>query len=165
MPSTIVILTEDTLLAADVAHIVGLHADDLDFSDVTYRVLVPADTERNVVASILDHLGAGELRAAWDEVTGREPSPQQATATAAEQLAGSLEVLRAAGATAAGDVTSDDPLPALQTVVGEGGVREVVVVTQPHAIEDTFHQDWASRAREVLKVPVLHLYAGTSELG
>jgi hypothetical protein len=41
----------------------------------------------------------------------------------------------------------------------------VVVVTYPHALEDTFHRDWASRAREELHVPVLHLYSGTSELG
>jgi hypothetical protein len=38
-------------------------------------------------------------------------------------------------------------------------------VTYPHAWLDTFHQDWASRARDVLQVPVLHLYSGTSELG
>ena len=46
-----------------------------------------------------------------------------------------------------------------------GGAREIVVVTYPHAVEDTFHTDWASRAREELHVPVLHLYSGTSELG
>ena len=42
---------------------------------------------------------------------------------------------------------------------------EVVVVTTPHALEDTFHTDWASRARDELHVPVMHLYAGTSQLG
>jgi len=56
-------------------------------------------------------------------------------------------------------------LPALRTAVGAGDVREVAVVTYPHAVEDTLHTDWASRAREDLQVPVLHLYAGTSELG
>ena len=45
------------------------------------------------------------------------------------------------------------------------GAREVVVATYPHLVEDTFHRDWASRARDVLRVPVLHLYLGTSELG
>ena len=42
---------------------------------------------------------------------------------------------------------------------------EVVVATYPHLVEDTFRTDWASRAREALHVPVLHLYLGTSELG
>ncbi len=166
MPDTILILTEDALTDADVEHVLSLHPDE----DLSYRVLVPADTEHNVVASLIDHLGMGELREAWDDLIGREPTPQQATATAAEQVAESLALLRAAGVEATGDVTDDDPLPALQTVVDAGSrggdpVREVVVVTYPHAVEDTFHQDWASRARDVLQVPVLHLYAGTSELG
>jgi hypothetical protein len=55
---------------------------------------------------------------------------------------------------------------ALQKEVGaEGETQEVIIVTSPHAVEDTFHRDWASRAREVLGVPVLHVYAGSSFLG
>ena len=42
---TVVVLTEDTLTTADVEHITDLHAGD----DVAYRVLVPADTERNLL--------------------------------------------------------------------------------------------------------------------
>ncbi|WP_159796337.1 hypothetical protein [Puerhibacterium puerhi] len=177
----VLVLTEDTLTSADVDHITRLHAED----PVAYRVLVPADTERNVVTSIIDHLGMGELRRAWDDLLGREPDARQATATAAEQLEGSVKALRATGAEADGFVTADDPLPALRAEVerlgGEAaapgaaagpaagdapaGVREAVVVTYPHAVEDTFHSDWASRARDELHVPVLHLYLGTSELG
>jgi len=158
---TVVVLTEDTLTDADVEHITALHAED----DVDYRVLVPADTERNLLVSVVDHLGLGELRKALDEVLGREPEPSEARAEAAEQLEGSIAAFRAAGAEADGTVVDDDPLPALHTQVAGGDVREVVVVTYPHAVEDTFHRDWASRARDRLRVPVLHLYAGTSELG
>jgi hypothetical protein len=173
----VLVLTEDTLTSADVDHITRLHADD----PVAYRVLVPADTERNVVTSIIDHLGMGELRRAWDDLLGREPDARQATATAVEQLEGSVKALRGAGVEADGVVTDDDPLPALRAEVarlggeaaapgaavaqGPAGVREAVVVTYPHAVEDTFHSDWASRARDELHVPVLHLYLGTSELG
>ena len=158
---TVVVLTEDTLTDADVEHITALHAED----DVDYRVLVPADTERNVLVSVVDHLGLGELRKALDEVLGREPHPAQAKAEAGQQLAGSLAAFAAVGASADGDVVDDDPVPALTAAVARGGVREIVVVTYPHAVEDTFHRDWASRARDRLRVPVLHLYAGTSELG
>jgi hypothetical protein len=157
---TVVVLTEDALTTADVTHITSLHPD----TEVTYRVLVPADTEHNVVSSVLDHLGMLELREAWSELIGREPSPEAATRSAGEQVVESVEALRATGATATGEVTQDDPLPALSAAVAAGG-DEVVVVTYPHAVEDTFHTDWASRAREELHVPVLHLYAGTSELG
>lgn len=159
-PWTVVVLTEDALTSADVEHITSLHPDE----GVAYRVLVPADTEHNVVASVLEHLGMLELREAWDDLIGREPDPQEATSTAAEQVVESVELLRSTGATAQGEVTEDDPLPSLRTAV-EAGAQEVVVVTYPHAVADTFHTDWASKAREVLQVPVLHLYAGTSELG
>jgi hypothetical protein len=158
---TVVVLTEDTLTSADVGHITALHTED----DVDYRVLVPADTERNLLVSVVDHLGLGELRQALDEVLGREPHPAEAKAQASEQLAGSLDAFAAAGEAAEGSVVGDDPIPALADAVAGGGVREIVVVTYPHAVEDTFHRDWASRARDLLQVPVLHLYAGTSELG
>jgi hypothetical protein len=158
---TILLLTEDALTTADVQHITGLHADE----DVAYRVLVPADTEQNMLVSIVDHLSLGELRAALDAALGREDRPEVARRTAADQLSATLAELHAVGAVAAGEVVEDDPLPALRTAVAAGPVREVVVVTRPHAVEDTLHTDWASRAREVLEVPVMHLYSGTNLLG
>ncbi|MBO0900480.1 hypothetical protein J1G44_18385 [Cellulomonas sp. zg-ZUI199] len=161
MTDTILVLTEDTLAESDVRHIVGLHPDE----SPAYRVLVPADTDRPLIPWIIDALSLGELREAWERATGHEPSRTRARQTAAEQVAGSVAAFVAAGRDATGEITDDDPLPALRTAVAGGGVREVVVVTYPHMIEDTFHTDWASRAREELHVPVLHLYSGTSELG
>ena len=161
MNEIILVLTEDTLSPADVEHILALHADDA----VDYRVLVPADTEHHMLVSLVDHLSLGELREALDAVLRREPKPVRAHATAQESLDASLAAFGLSGATAVGSVVSDDPLPALRTAVADGSVREVVVVTVPHALEDTFHTDWASRAREELRVPVLHLYSGTSQLG
>jgi len=156
----ILVLTEVSLGAADVEHITALHPDE----DLRYHVLVPADTEHNLLVSLVDHLSLGELRAALDDVLGREPQPVEAHATAGERVTASIAAFAAAGRAADGAVVADDPLPALRAAV-RAPVREVVVVTLPHALEDTFHTDWASRAREELRVPVLHLYAGTSRLG
>ena len=161
MTDTILVLTEDTLAESDVRHIVDLHPDET----LTYRVLVPADTERPLVPWIIDALSMGELREAWQRATGREPSRREARARATEQISGSVAAFTAVGRTAAGEITEDDPLPALRSAVAGGDVREIVVVTYPHMVEDTFHTDWASRARDELHVPVLHLYSGTSELG
>ena len=161
MSEIVVVLTEDALSDADVEHVRGLHAG----RDVTYHVLVPADTEQNMLASLVDHLSMGELREALDAALGREPEPAEARRSAEESLAGSLALLAAAGATADGAVVADDPLPAQRAVVADREVSEIVVVTLPHALEDTFRTDWASRAREELRVPVLHLYSGTSRLG
>ena len=161
MTDTIIVLTEDTLSSSDVDKLIALHADET----YAYRVLVPADTDRPLVSTIIDNLSLGELREAWDRARGKEPSRPEATATADEQLAGSIAAFEVAGRTATGSVVDDDPLPALKAAVADGDVIEIAVVTYPHAVEDTFHTDWASRAREELQVPVLHLYAGTSELG
>ncbi len=161
MSTRIIILSEDSLGPADVEHITSLHP-----ADATYQVLVPADTQRNLLVSLIDHLSLGDLRAALDDVLGREPEKGRAVATAEEQLAESLDQLRAAGVQAEGEVVADDPIPALRTAVGgEAEGTEIVVVTLPHALEDTFRRDWASRARDELQVPVLHLYLGTSQLG
>ncbi len=48
--ATIIVLTEEALKPVDVDKIVGLHEDDAP----TYRVLVPADTERNLLSSFLN---------------------------------------------------------------------------------------------------------------
>jgi hypothetical protein len=66
---------------------------------------------------------------------------------------------------ATGEITPDDPLPTLVEEVARLGATEVVVVTEPQALEDTFHTDWASKARESLGLPVLHMYAGDWRLG
>jgi hypothetical protein len=157
----ILVLAEDALTSADVEHITDLHAGQ----DVRYHVLVPADTERNVLVSLLDHLSLGELREARDALLRREPNRARAHATAEGQLEASVGALATAGVPVDGAVVDDDPLPALRAAVAAQDVREVVVVTVPHAVEDTFHTDWASRARDELGVPVLHLYLGTSRLG
>ncbi len=156
----IVVLTEEALGEDDAARIAALHEGEV----LDYRVLVPADTQRNLLVDVLNHLSLFELRKALREFRG-DPSQREARLTATEALEASLAALEGRGMSAAGEVTDDDPIPALLTAVSQHDAREVIVVTRPHAVEDTFHRDWASRAREVVGVPVLHVYAGTTFLG
>jgi hypothetical protein len=155
----IVILTEEALTAADAERLTSLHADEA----VRYRVLVPADVERNLLADVLDHLSLFQLREALEAARGEE---EPSRAEAAVALAQSVAALIDAGVPAEGLVIEGDPVVALQKEVSsDSTTQEVMVVTRPHAVEDTFHRDWASKARDVLGVPVLHVYAGSSFLG
>lgn len=159
MTDAIIVLTEEPLRPIDVSRIVGLHEGE----ELTYRVLVPADTKRNVLVALLNHLSLFEMREAMEAL--RPVDRAEAHADASHTLARSLEALRACGVEASGVITDDDPLPALKDEVRRLSAREVVVVTEPHAVEDTFHTDWASKAREQLGLPVLHMYAGDWRFG
>jgi hypothetical protein len=156
---SITVLTEEALTEADAQRLVQVHEGE----DVSYRVLVPADVRRNLLADVLDHLSLFELRSALDAVRGKDDDRLDAV-EAGEALDRSVSAFRDQGAQAVGEVISTDPIAALQAEVADGA-DEVFIVTQPHAVEDTFHQDWASKARDSLGVPVLHVYAGSSFLG
>ncbi|GAA5026333.1 hypothetical protein GCM10023258_19980 [Terrabacter aeriphilus] len=156
---TIIVLTEEALRPVDVDKIVGLHEDEA----ATYRVLVPADTDRNLLSSFLNHLSLLEMREALE--TLRPVDRAEARTDADTALARTLAEFERHEVVVTGEITADDPMPTLVEEVGRLDAREVVVVTEPHAVEDTFHTDWASRAREALGVPVLHMYAGDWRLG
>lgn len=154
---TIVILTELPLTAADARGILGLHQGER----LRYRVVVPTDVRRGLLVNILDHLSLLDLRRILDDL-GLHHGDRVDPATMLER---SLRALRTAGANADGQTVTDPPLVALGEAVDTFQAREVVVVTRPHAVEDTFHTDWASVARSALGVPVLHLYGGTDVIG
>jgi hypothetical protein len=160
-PATVIVLTEAALKPVDVDKIVALHEGD-DVRE-TYRVLVPAGTNRNVLSSFLNHLSLFEMREALEAL--RPVDREEAHADAGTALAQSVAEFEKRGLTVTGEVTADDPMPALVDEVDRLNAREVVVVTEPHAVEDTFHTDWASKARDVLGLPVLHIYAGDWRLG
>ena len=158
MTASVILLTEQALSASDAERLTSLHAEDAP----SYRVLVPADTRRSLIADVLDHLSLLELREALEAARGREDGDRL---EADHTLHASLTQLAAIGATVDGAVVHGDPVLALERELADRPADEVVVISRPHAVEDTFHTDWASRARKRLGVPVLHVYAGSSWLG
>ena len=157
MAQSLVVLAERALSPADVDRLVALHDPDRP----TVRVLVPAGGRRNVLVDVLDHLSLLELREAIGAVQGHvERTREQAQA----DVDATVAALRSAGCEASGEVATQDPVQALEAEVG-AGAEEVVIVTVPHAVEDTLHRDWASVARDRLGVPVLHVYADSSWVG
>lgn len=157
MVQSLAVLTERALSLADAERLVALHDPDRPI----VRVLVPAGARRNVLVAVLDHLSLLELRGAVDAVQGHdERTPEQAEA----DVRASVTALQGLGCAASGEVVTQDPVTALEEQV-RAGAEEVVIVTTPHAVEDTLHRDWASVARERLGVPVLHVYADSSWVG
>lgn len=158
----VVVLTEQPVEGPDAERVLALHEGE----ELVYRVLVPADTRRNVLTEVVDALSLAHWSEAVEAVRkGSRRDAQTARAEASAVLETTVAALRALGRDVDGVITDDDPVPALEAAVEQHGAREVVVVTRPHAVEETFHRDWASRAREVLGVPVLHTYAGTGQVG
>lgn len=155
--TTIVLLSETTLTEHDVTRIAQLHGDD----PVTVHLLVPADAAHNRLIEALDEVALGRLREALDD---DEPTPEQAEQDAMHAVNASLEALRSAGLEGRGSVTGSDPVPATIEAVRLDDADEVIVVAPPHPVESALHRDWASRLRDEVGLPVLHVVSGTDRV-
>ena len=154
---TILLLSETTLTEHDVRRIAELHGTD----DVSVHLLVPADAEHNRLIEALDDVALGRLRGARDD---DDQTPQEAEQEAMRAENASLDLLTAAGLQARGSITGSDPGPAALEAARGDDSDEVIVVTPPHLVESGLHRDWASRLRDELALPVLHIVAGTDRV-
>ena len=109
----------------------------------------------------LDDVAPGRLRDAV-ESEGRDPARAREHAEAAVER--SVAALAEAGVEVSGEVCSDDPVPAVVAAARQRSADEVIVVTEPHLVEETLRRDWASRVRDALALPVLHVVAGTDRV-
>jgi hypothetical protein len=154
----VVLLVEQALTDADARQVRSLH-EGLD-EPVTYHVLLPVDD------------AAAQIEAAMGSVAGHDlvpgPSlgvpPPDLAAIAKEtkeqanaDLASTLAALKAAGASATGQIVSAHPIEALAAKVAEVDGREAIILTRAHVVAEFFHVDWSSQARRKIGVPVLHL--------
>jgi hypothetical protein len=153
----ILLLSETTLKEHDVRRIAELHGTD----DVSVHLLVPADAEHNRLIEAMDEIALGRLRDALDD---DEPTPQEAEQEAMHAVNASVDLLTAAGLHAHGSVTGSDPVPAAVEAARGDDSDEVIVVTPPHMVESGLHRDWASRLRDELALPVLHVVSGTDRV-
>ncbi|WP_405823365.1 indole-3-glycerol phosphate synthase [Streptomyces sp. NBC_01390] len=151
---TSVLMIEKALTSADVEFVTTLHGDE----DVAFHVLLqPRGDQADRLLRAIDDIALGELDEAAHE---REtPEGKDAAAMGEQALEVSLAALRAAGHEAEGRIVEDHPLDALRGLVDEIEADEVIVLTDPHYVEEFFHRDWASRARHKVGVPVLKLFS------
>ncbi|MDF3145147.1 MULTISPECIES: indole-3-glycerol phosphate synthase [unclassified Streptomyces] len=151
---TSVLMIEKALTSADVEFVTTLHGDE----QVAFHVLLqPRGEQADRLLRAIDDIALGELDEAVRE--GKAPEGEEALSTGERALEVSLTALRGTGAEAEGRLLEDHPLDALKAVVDEVGADEVIVLTDPHYVEEFFHRDWASRARHKVGVPVLKLFS------
>jgi len=151
---TSVLMIEKALTSADVEFVTSLHGDE----EVSFHVLLqPRGDQADRLLRAIDDVALGEL-----EEVARErdvPEGEAARPFGERALEVSLQALQAAGSSADGRLIEDHPLDALKVLVDEVGADEVIVLTDPHYVEEFFHRDWASRARHKVGVPVLKLFS------
>jgi hypothetical protein len=151
---TSVLMIEKALTSADVEFVTTLHGDE----PASFHVLLqPRGNQADRLLRAIDDLALGELDEAARE--GETPEGEQALDEGERALEVSLQALRVAGSEAEGRLIEDHPLDALKSLVEEVGADEVLVLTDPHYVEEFFHRDWASRARHKVGVPVLKLFS------
>ena len=161
MNATIVVLTEETLNEADARNL-GYLAED---NAVRFEILVPADPGRHMLVDVLDNLSLLDFAAAYRNIAAPHLTAKQEVKAAEQELAESLDLLRGLGFDADGRVTGENPVEAVVEEARSSQAQQVVVITTPHAVEDTFGTDWANEAQDRLGVPVLHLYSGSTFIG
>ncbi|GGT10836.1 indole-3-glycerol phosphate synthase [Streptomyces chromofuscus] len=151
---TSVLMIEKALTSADVEFVTTLHGDE----QVAFHVLLqPRGEQADRLLRAIDDLAMGAIDEAARE--GETPEGEAAKSEGQRALDVSLQALRASGSEAEGRLIEDHPLDALKGVVEEVGADEVIVLTDPHYVEEFFHRDWASRARHKVGVPVLKLFS------
>lgn len=151
---TSVLMIEKALTSADVEFVTTLHGDEA----VSFHVLLqPRGEQADRLLRAIDDVALGELDEAVRE--GQTPEGEEALSVGERALEVSLTALRTAGSAAEGRLVEEHPLDALKGVVQEVGADEVIVLTDPHYVEEFFHRDWASRARQKVGVPVLKLFS------
>ncbi|MFE7835026.1 indole-3-glycerol phosphate synthase [Streptomyces sp. NPDC057474] len=147
-------MIEKALTSADVEFVTTLHGDER----ASFHVLLqPRGNQADRLLRAIDDLALGELDEAARE--GETPEGELALDAGERALEVSLQALRGAGSPAEGRLIDDHPLDALKSLVEEVGADEVLVLTDPHYVEEFFHRDWASRARHKVGVPVLKLFS------
>ncbi|MFF6994503.1 indole-3-glycerol phosphate synthase [Streptomyces sp. NPDC008313] len=151
---TSVLMIEKALTSADVEFVTTLHGDEA----VAFHVLLqPRGDQADRLLRAIDDVALGELDDAAHEHD--TPEGRDAAALGRQALEVSLTALRSTGSTAEGRLIENHPLDALRTLVDDVRADEVIVLTDPHYVEEFFHRDWASRARHKVGVPVLKLFS------
>lgn len=152
----VALLIERELTPVDADQVVALH-EALD-DPVRYHLLMPVEDAAGQLTTSLGALGGPELVPIVSPDSSDVGKLQESIDDSARQcLDTSITLLQQRKQQATVQLTRDDPVRALATLIKNIDGDEAIVLTESHVISEFFHLDWTSRARRQLDVPILHL--------
>lgn len=152
----VALLIEHGLTPIDADQVVELH-EALE-ETVRYHVLMPVEDAAGQLTTSLGALGGPELVPVVSPDSEEVGMIQEnIDETAHAELDASIALLQQRHQQATAQLTRDDPVRGLATLIKQVDGAEAIVLTEPHVISEFFHLDWTSRARRKLEVPILHL--------
>jgi hypothetical protein len=162
---TMLVLTEKALLPHDVQRLDQLHAGD---DDVRVHVFVPEGADESALSEA-DELVDDVARTDFSDFADDVHSGGAQVTGAAAALADSLSGLAGTSLTADGSLVPADPVDAVVAKAIALDADEVIVVTEPHWLEEVLRRDWGTRIYKRMKaehreIPVLHFIAGTDQI-
>jgi hypothetical protein len=151
---TILVLSEGALRDHDVQRINDLFGPP----PVQIRLFVPQGDDRGALTEAVEEITLGELGEVLHPDRGFDEASARETAEAG------VAALTAVGLTADAEVAPADPVAAVAAAASVEDAEQILVLTEPHPLEDTLHHDWASRLRLIAGIPVLHVLSGTDQV-
>ncbi|MDN5894428.1 MAG: hypothetical protein L0H93_10420 [Nocardioides sp.] len=156
----VLLLCEQALTETDASQVISLHEELESDQQVAYHVLLPVEDAAARIEAAMGSLAAGEVMSSPAMTIGEvdlEEVRKDCLERSEQDLAATINRLKAGGAVADGKIIHDHPIDALAAGVAEHDGREAIILTRPHVVSEFFHLDWTSQARRKIGVPVLHL--------
>ena len=163
---TMLVLTENALLPHDVQRLDQLHPDQ---GAVRIHICVPEGQDDSPLTEA-DDLVDDVARTDFSDLKDGDRDDATTSGSAARTaLAESLAGLASSSVTVDGELVPADPVAAIVAKAIELDADEIIVVTEPHWLEEVLRRDWGTRIykqvkREHRETPVLHFIAGTDEI-
>jgi hypothetical protein len=150
----VALLIERQLNDLDADQIIALHEGLED--TVRYHLLLPVESSNAILTSSMSALGSGQI-VPISEPDAIEDVQKEIVKAGQSELDASAELIRVRGQEATARLTEDDPIDALLELVKQTESNEVIILTEPHIVQEFLKIDWTSRAQRKLDVPSVHL--------
>lgn len=150
----VVLLIERELIALDADQIIALH-EGLEELPV-FHLLLPITPASAALGASMTALGAGQVVPISEPAELAEVHDHIEKA-GIDEISRSAGLLTERGQNVTTQLTDVDPIEALKELVSQVSADEVIILTEPHLVQEFLHLDWTSRARRALDVPTLHL--------